>query len=138
MMKLCFPYMKDKPGAGASIINVASKWGVEGSLWSSAYATAKEAIRGLSRVVAREWGQYNIRVNTVCPAGWTDNVTARIKDQKPEVQEWVNFAYKDNPFQRIGDPYNDVSPVFVFLASDDSHWITGQTLHADGGGLISA
>jgi len=138
MMKLCFPYMKDKPGPGASIINTSSKAGEEGTISHAAYAAAKESIRGLSRVVAREWGQYNIRINTVAPGGWTDNVTNLLEFQSPEIQEWAKQAFKDNPFQKIGDPYNDVSPIFVFLASDDSHWMTGQNLHADGGAWISA
>ncbi|MBX7435441.1 SDR family oxidoreductase [Mycobacterium sp. Y57] len=138
MMKLCFPYMRDKPGAGASIINTASKAGIEGTPSYAAYSAAKEAIRGLSRVVAREWGEYNIRVNTVCPGGWTDNITDVVNDQGSEIQDWVREAFKDNPFHKIGEPYEDVSPVFVFLASDDSHWMTGQNLHADGGAWISA
>ncbi|MFV8817536.1 SDR family NAD(P)-dependent oxidoreductase [Haliea sp. E17] len=140
MMKLCFPYMKDKPGAGASIINVASKAGIEGTPHYAAYAASKESIRGLSRVVAREWGQHNIRVNTVCPGGWTDNVTGNLESLKktPGALDWVTDAFKANPFGTIGDPFNDVSPIFVFLASDDSHWITGQNLHADGGAWISA
>jgi len=140
MMKLCFPYMKDKEGAGASIINVASKAGIEGTPHYAAYSASKEAIRGLSRVVAREWGQHNIRVNTVCPGGWTDNVTNNLDTLKktPGALEWVTEAFKDNPFGSIGEPYSDVSPIFVFLASDDSHWITGQNLHADGGAWISA
>ena len=138
MMKLCFPHLRDKPGPGASIINTSSKGGIEGTPFHAAYAAAKEGIRGLSRVVAREWGEYNIRVNTVSPGGWTDNVTGQLHKRSPEVQEWARSAFKDNPFKRIGDPYDDVSPVFVFLASDDSHWMTGQNLHADGGVWISA
>lgn len=140
MMKLCFPYMKDKEGAGASIINVVSKAAIEGTPHYAAYSASKESIRGLSRVVAREWGQHNIRVNTVCPGGWTDNVTNNLDHLKktPGAEEWVTNAFKDNPFQTIGDPFNDVSPIFVFLASDDSHWMTGQNVHADGGAWISA
>jgi NAD(P)-dependent dehydrogenase (short-subunit alcohol dehydrogenase family) len=138
MMKLCFPHMKDKPGAGASIINTSSKGGIEGTPFHAAYAAAKEAIRGLSRVVAREWGEHNIRVNTVSPGGWTDNVDSQLHKRSPEVQEWARAAFKDNPFRKIGDPYSDVSPIFVFLASDESHWMTGQNLHADGGAWISA
>jgi len=138
LMKLCFPYMKDKPEAGASIINTSSKGGIEGTPSHAAYAAAKESIRGLSRVVAREWGQYNIRINTVAPGGWTDNVTDYLQYQSQEIQEWAKEAFKDNPFRRIGDPYKDVSPIFVFLASDESHWITGQNIHADGGAWITA
>jgi len=136
LMKLCFPFLKDKPGAGASVINVASSGGVEGTSMHAPYAAAKEAIRGLSRVVAREWGPHNIRVNTVCPGGWTDNVTARLDQQSAAAQEWAGRAFRDNAFRRIGDPYEDVSPVFVFLASDDSHWITGDNIHANGGTWI--
>lgn len=140
MMKLCFPYMKDKEGTGASIINVASKAGIEGTPDYAAYSASKESIRGLSRVVAREWGQHNIRVNTVCPGGWTDNVTNNLDQLKktPGAEEWVKNEFKNNPFHTIGDPFNDVSPIFVFLASDDSHWMTGQNVHADGGAWISA
>jgi NAD(P)-dependent dehydrogenase (short-subunit alcohol dehydrogenase family) len=138
MMKLCFPHMRDKPGPGTSIINTASKGGIEGTRFHAAYAAAKEGIRGLSRVVAREWGEFNIRVNTVSPGGWTDNVDSQLHKRSPDVQEWARNAFKDNPFGRIGDPYDDVSPIVVFLASDDSHWMTGQNLHADGGVWISA
>jgi len=138
LMRLCFPYMKEKPGAGTSIINYASKAGIEGTENHVAYAAAKEAVRGMSRVVAREWGQYNIRINTVCPNGFTDNCEEGLKTQPKNIQEWASHAFKDNPFARAGDPYKDVAPVAVFLASDDSHWITGQNIHADGGIWITA
>lgn len=138
LMKLCYPYMKDKPGAGASIINFASKAGFEGTIDHCAYAAAKEAVRGLSRVVAREWGPNNIRVNTICPGGFTDNAKTGLQLQTPEIQEWAKMAFMDNPFRRIGDPYEDVSPIVLFLASDDSRWMTGQNLFADGGGWITA
>lgn len=138
LMKLCFPYMKDKPGAGASVINFAAKAGIEGTVAHAPYAAAKEAVRGLSRVVAREWGQYNIRVNTVCPNGFTDNCEEGMKFQSAEVQEWAKVAFFDNPFGKAGDPYHDVAPIIVFLASDESHWMTGQNFHADGGVWITA
>jgi NAD(P)-dependent dehydrogenase (short-subunit alcohol dehydrogenase family) len=109
MMKLCFPHMRDKPGPGASIINTASKGGIEGTRLHAAYAAAKESIRGLSRVVSREWGEFNIRVSTVSPGGWTDNVTSQLRKRSPEVQEWAQTAFKDNPFGRIGDLYDDLS-----------------------------
>ena len=74
LMKLCYPYMKGKPGAGASIINFASKAGFEGTVDHCAYAAAKEAVRGLTRVVAREWGKDNINVNVVCPLAMTSQL----------------------------------------------------------------
>ena len=103
-----------------------------------AYAAAKEAVRGLTRVVAREWGKDNIRINTICPGGFTDNAKTDLSKQTKEVQQWAEVAFKDNPFQRIGDPYEDVSPIVLFLASDDSRWMTGQNVFADGGSWITA
>jgi len=138
LMKLCFPYLKDKPGAGASIINFASEAAISGDAFYAPYAAAKEAVRGLSRVVAREWGQYNIRVNTICPNGLTENCSSGFTTLSPEARQHVQNAFINNPFKRPGDPFVDVAPIVVFLASDDSHWITGQNIHADGGALINA
>lgn len=136
-MQLCYPYMKDKPGAGASIINFASKAAREGTPGHSVYATVKAAVGGLTRTAAREWGINNIRVNEIMPNGFTDNCKAGLELQPKEIQEWASHSFKDNPFGRAGDPYADVAPVVVFLASDDSHWITGQNIHADGGVWIT-
>lgn len=138
LMKLCFPHLKDKEGAGSSIINFASEAAIAGDAFYAPYAASKEAVRGLSRVVAREWGEHNIRVNTVCPNGMTENVSEGLSTLEPAVQEHIRSAFVANPFRRAGDAFEDVAPVVVFLASDDSHWITGQNLHADGGALITA
>lgn len=138
MMQLCFPYMKDKPGAGTSIINFGSRWGQESPKMAGCYSPTKEAVRALSRVVAREWGIYNIRVNTICPAAATDNVLNDMYKQLPELQEQAMTGMKDNAFERMGDPYEDICPVIVFLASDESKWVTGQNLNVDGGGWITA
>ncbi len=138
LMKLCFPYLRDKTGAGCSIINFASEAAVAGDALYAPYAASKEAVRGLSRVVAREWGQYNIRVNTLCPNGLTDNCSGGFASLGIEAQKHIENAFVNNPFRRAGDPYNDVAPIAIFLASDDSHWITGQNIHADGGGWITA
>lgn len=138
LMKLCFPHMRDREGAGASIVNFASEAAVMGDSLYAPYAAAKEAVRGLSRVVAREWGQYNIRVNTLCPNGMTENASGGLTTLSPEARAHVQAAFVNNPFGRAGSPYGDVAPVTVFLASDDSRWITGQNIHADGGALINA
>ena len=138
LMKLCFPYLRDRAGAGGSIINFASEAGVMGDSLYAPYAASKEAVRGLSRVVAREWGQYNIRVNTLCPNGMTENVSGGLQSLPQQAREHIENAFVNNPFARAGDAYHDVAPVAVFLASDDSHWITGQNIHADGGMLINA
>lgn len=119
MIRLCFPYMKDH--GDASIINFGSgsdEMGMEGC---AAHAAAKEAIRGLSRVVAREWGKHGIRVNTASPSAVTDNVMASLST---------------NPMCRPGDSYEDITPAVVFLASEDARRVTGQNLNIDGGGNI--
>lgn len=137
LMQLLFPYMKNKPGAGASIINFGSRWGQESPPMSGEYAPLKEAVRALSRTVAREWGQYNIRCNIVCPGGFTDNAQSDLHKQLPEMQKYAMAAFSDNSFRRPGDPYDDVAPVVVFLASDESKWLTGQTINVDGGGWMA-
>ncbi len=136
-MQLCYPYMKGKPGYGAAIVNFSSKAAREGTPGHSVYATVKAAVGGLTRTAAREWGPDNIRVNSIMPGGFTDNCAAGLKDQPPEIQEWAKEAFRANPLRKIGDPYEDVAPLVVFLASDESHWMTGQNLHADGGCWIT-
>jgi len=138
LMKLAFPYMKGKKGAGASIINFGSEAAVAGDALYAPYAAAKEAVRGLSRVVAREWGIHNIRVNTLCPNGFTDNCSGGFSSLGEEARKHIENAFVNNPFHRAGEPYDDVAPIVVFLASDDSHWMTGQNIHADGGNWITA
>lgn len=133
MMQLCWEYMEDHPGAGASIINFSSKAALEGTVGHGVYATVKAAVGGMTRVAAREFGPSNIRVNAIMPGGFTDNCEEGLKLQTEEIQEWAKTAFKANPFERIGSPYDDVAPIVVFLASDDSHWMTGQLVSADGG-----
>lgn len=136
LMQLCWTYMEDHPGYGASIINFGSKAACEGTVGHGVYATIKAAVGGLTRVAAREFGPSNIRVNCIMPNGLTENAIEGLKYQTPEIQAWAEEAFKDNPFGRPGDPYDDLAPVVVFLASDESHWITGDTIHADGGVCI--
>ena len=77
-------------------------------------------------------------MNAICPGGFTDNAAAYMGTQILEMQEYAMAAFKDNVFGRPGDPYEDVAPIVAFLASDDSHWLSGQTINADGGGWITA
>lgn len=133
LMQLCFPYMKDKP---SSIINFGSGAGELGLEGYAAYAATKEAIRGLSRVAAREWGQYGIRVNVLSPSAVTENVRAGVEQLPPEQQAYVMASLSQNPMKRPGDPYEDITPVAVFLASQESQWVTGQNINVEGGGNI--
>ncbi len=136
MMKLCFPYMKDKKDA--SIINFGSSGGDLGTVGFAAYAATKEAIRGVSRVVAREWGKNNIRVNVVSPVALTEHTAEELENLPEDQKAFIMGGMTDNPLGRAGDPYEDITPVVVFLASEESRWITGQNINAEGGWNIHA
>ncbi|MFF1465242.1 SDR family NAD(P)-dependent oxidoreductase [Streptomyces sp. NPDC058330] len=120
-----------KKTGSASIINFGSGAGLDGQPNQASYAAAKEAIRGLSRVVANEWAPLNIRVNVVCPMAMTAGVAAWA-EARPE--QYALSAAKV-PLGRFGDPAKDVAPIVAFLASDDAQYMTGQTVMADGGAI---
>ena len=119
----------DLKATQGSVITFATAAGIKGMPTQSTYAAAKEAIRGLSRVVATEWAADQIQVNTVCPVAETEGVIAW-KAAFPDAYEATARA---NPMGRFGDPASDVAPVLVFLASEDSKYVTGQTISVDGG-----
>lgn len=116
---------------GGSIVNFGSGAGLVGLKEQASYAASKEAIRGLSRVAANEWAENNIRVNVISPKALTEGV-AKWKEQYPD-------QYKESagqvPLGRFGDPEKDIAPIVAFLLSEDSQYMTGQTLMADGGSI---
>lgn len=126
LMQACYEELRKSKGA---VVNFASGSGLDGMPRQTSYVAAKEAIRGVSRVAANEWAPDGIRVNVVCPFAATEGVrdwAARFPEQAAEATAKV-------PLARIGDPETDVAPIVVFLASDDSGYMTGQTVMADGG-----
>lgn len=125
-MLAAYPHLRAN---GGSVVNFGSGAGLEGQPTQAAYGAAKEAIRGLSRVVANEWAREAIRVNVVCPIALTPGVAAW-RDAYPKMYDGVVAKI---PLGRFGDPENDVAPIVAFLLSDDSRYMTGQTLMADGG-----
>lgn len=126
LMQACYEPLKSAAGA---VVNFASGSGLQGMPTQSSYAAAKEAIRGVSRVAANEWAPDGIRVNVVCPFAATEGVVAWQKAFPAQAAAAVAKV----PLGRIGDPDTDIAPIVVFLASDDSKYMTGQTLMADGG-----
>jgi len=114
---------------GGSIINFASGSGTSGKPGEGAYAAAKEAVRGLSRVAANEWGAQGIRVNVVCPFANSPGMLAWSKVE-PKAYEAV---VRRIPLQRVGDCEADIGRTVVYLASEDAAYVTGQTLMVDGG-----
>jgi len=115
--KAVFPHMK---GRGGSIINFGSGWGVYGAPGWSDYAGCKEAIRGLSKTMAKEWRQHDIRVNVICPSINSPSADAA-KEKFPELTG-------GNP-GGAGDPIEDAGAAAVFLASPDSALLTGHTFN---------
>ncbi len=114
---------------GGSIVNLGSGSGTQGLPRFGAYGAAKEAIRGMSKVAALEWGRHNIRVNVVCPYAETESIRAW-REMDPKTYERTVRAV---PLGRLGDVATDIGPVVCFLLSDDAAFVTGQTLMADGG-----
>ncbi len=125
-MKACYPYLARTRG---SVINFASGAGLFGNFGQSAYAAAKEGIRGLSRVAATEWGKDGINVNVVCPLAWTAQLDHWAK-ANPE-------AFKANvkmpPMGHFGDAEQEIGRACVALASPDLKYMSGETLTLEGG-----
>lgn len=127
-MKAAYPELKKTKG---SIVNFGSGAAMKGNIEQASYAAAKEAIRGLSRVAANEWAADDIQVNVVSPLALTEGL-AEWKETSPE--EYKKVA-EHIPMKRFGDPQKDIAPVVVFLLSEDSRYMTGQTLMVDGGDI---
>lgn len=125
LMQEAYPMLKETKG---KVINFASGAGINGQPTQATYAAAKEAIRGLTRVVANEWGPDRINVNIISPLGMTPG----IKKWSEHDPTQYNQMLQSIPLRYIGDPEEDIGRVAVFLASDDSKYITDQTFMVDG------
>jgi NAD(P)-dependent dehydrogenase (short-subunit alcohol dehydrogenase family) len=128
-MQAVLPHMKEK---GGSIINFGSREGIWGGPGFAAYAATKEAIRGLSRSAARELGKYRVRVNVICPAALSPVAVDYLASHPEEADMYC----KEIALGHFGDCEIDIAPVAVFLASDESRYVTGQTISADGGQMM--
>lgn len=120
------PHLK----AGSSIINTASIVTYKGYEQLIDYTATKGAIVGFTRALSNSLIKDGIRVNAVAPGRiWTPLIPASFSaDQVTQV---------DNPMERQGQPF-ELAPTYVYLASDDSRFVTGQTLHVNGGEWVSS
>lgn len=117
------PMMKQRYGR---IVNIASIVGVSGNPGQANYVAAKAGVIGLTKTAARELASRNITVNAVAPGFITTDMTDRLSEElKAEMLKQI-------PLARFGEP-EDVAKVVSFLVSDAASYMTGQTLHVDGG-----
>ncbi len=114
-------------GGGGSIINASSVEGLAGMPSCTAYAATKWAIRGMTKCAAMEMGPKGIRVNSVHP-GMIDTPMTRVHGGDAAME----FGASKVPLRRVGTP-DDIAPVYVFLASDESSYINGAEIAVDGG-----
>ena len=129
-MQAAFPYMKEQHEG--RIINFASATGMFGIAGQLAYGSNKEALRGLTKIAAKEWGQYGICVNVVLPGAESPAAKAWAEKFPEEYQKQVML----NPMHRFGDPEDDIAPVVGFLAGPDSCYYSGQSVIVDGANSI--
>jgi NAD(P)-dependent dehydrogenase (short-subunit alcohol dehydrogenase family) len=130
-MQAVFPHMKRR-GWGR-ILSMASLNGINAHQHTAMYNGAKEALRALTRTAAVEWACHGITCNVLCPAAVTPPWQAFERFDPKAAQALVEMI----PMRRMGDSEADIGPVAVFLASDESRYMTGNTLHVDGGGHIN-
>ncbi|MGH8446922.1 MAG: SDR family NAD(P)-dependent oxidoreductase [Solimonas sp.] len=126
-MRVVLPVMRAR--GGGRIVNLGSLYGENVAEYIGAYAAAAEALRALTRTAAQEWGADNILVNVLMPTVDGERFRAYRERHGDEVERRLPLV----ALQRFGDPVEDVGAAAVFLAGDDAAYLTGYTLHADGG-----
>ncbi|PLS06520.1 3-oxoacyl-[acyl-carrier-protein] reductase [Neobacillus cucumis] len=115
--------MKQRVGR---IINIASVVGVSGNPGQVNYVAAKAGVIGLTKTTAKELASRNITVNAIAPGFITTDMTDKLSE------EVKSEMLKQIPLARLGEP-KDIAKITAFIASDDASYITGQTLHVNGG-----
>ncbi len=129
LSRAAIPHLK-KSNAGR-IINVSSTAAIATDWGLSAYSASKAGVGGLTRNLALELGKFGITVNHIMPGAIHTGMTTQSFSNEDIAAVWA----KKSPLRRLGAP-TDVAKVALFLASDDSGFITGQGIQADGGLLL--
>lgn len=123
---------------GGRIINFASAAGTAGLKNKAHYSATKGAVLSWTRTVAKEWGQYNITVNSIAPAIHTPmyDLTRSLMTPEQLAALDAHLAAEMPIDGKLGDPDRDLAPVLRFFVSEDSRFITGQTIAVDGGAMM--
>jgi NAD(P)-dependent dehydrogenase (short-subunit alcohol dehydrogenase family) len=134
LSRAALPHLR-KAGGG-SIINMASTLGLVGAPNRAAYAASKGALLLLTKSMAIDHGHENIRVNAICPSFVETDLTAAVIAQTPDPAAVRRQRTAAHPIARLGRP-EDIAGLAVYLASDESSWVTGAALPVDGGYLAA-
>ena len=126
LTKRVLPTMMTKKNG--SIIHISSILGLIAVPQVAAYNVSKGALNQFSRSIAVEYGPYGIRSNSICPGLIETDMTADLMEDKALMQEWS----KEYPIGRFGKP-NDIANACLYLASDESSFVTGTLIPVDGG-----
>jgi 3alpha(or 20beta)-hydroxysteroid dehydrogenase len=129
--RACLPLMRQS--GGGSIVNIGSIDSFEGVPLTVAYTSAKFGLRGLTKVTALENGKFGIRANCVCVAGGSPEMrTEMVGELKVAPPRAPDYQLRIRPIQRT-TLIQDIAPVVLFLATEDSRYCTGSELVVDGG-----
>jgi NAD(P)-dependent dehydrogenase (short-subunit alcohol dehydrogenase family) len=126
-----WPHLRDAGAQGRFII-LTSPSGVEGSANIPLYSPVKAAERAIAKSLAREWGAAGVTVNCIGPVAASPALLTAF-DRAPALKDAIEAR---TPLGRVGDPEADIGSVALFLASDDSAFVTGQTIICDGGSFL--
>jgi NAD(P)-dependent dehydrogenase (short-subunit alcohol dehydrogenase family) len=118
--------------SGGAIVNIGSVLGLVGMKKRAAYAAAKGGVTMLTKAMALDHAQEGIRVNCICPAIVETDLVQTILSQAPDREAAVRLRTAQIPLGRMGKP-EDVAALAVFLASEESSWLTGAAIALDGG-----
>jgi len=123
-----------RKAGGGSIINMASVLGINGARNRAAYAPSKGAVVLLTKCMAIDYGQEQIRVNAICPSFVETDLTAAVISKAADPNSVRAERIAVHPLGRLGQP-EDIAGLAVYLASEESSWVTGSIFPVDGGYL---